>query len=80
MVYLELPKVEKNLTNEQLQYLRQYYIMNNIPEMIEIERIAKQWNINDFDFHMNLSDWFFCQHVTEQELEQRRPEATRAPA
>ncbi len=61
--------MEKKLTNEQLQYLRQCkykfyiftllsiklikldYTMNKYPRWMEVEEIAKRWNIEDFDFN-----------------------------
>ncbi|CAF4055999.1 unnamed protein product [Rotaria sordida] len=56
------------------------YTMNDFPQRIEIQEIAKQWNIDDFDFYMNFSDWFFCRRMADQEIAQRRDEATIAAA
>ncbi|CAF1274074.1 unnamed protein product [Adineta steineri] len=68
----KLIKLEQNFTNEQLQYLREYYTMNHFPEQIQMQEIANQWHIDDFDFYMNVSDWFFCRRMAHQEFIQRR--------
>ncbi|CAF1567782.1 unnamed protein product, partial [Rotaria sp. Silwood1] len=65
-----ITNLENKLTYEQVQYLHEYYTMNQIPESIEIEEIAKQWNIDDFD----LSNWFFYRYMIELAVEQHRYE------
>ncbi|CAF1447237.1 unnamed protein product [Rotaria magnacalcarata] len=72
----EITNVEKKLTDEQVQYLHEYYTMNQIPEPIEIDAIAKHWNIDDFD----LSNWFFSRYMIDRAVEQRRFEAKRIAA
>ncbi|CAF4084161.1 unnamed protein product, partial [Rotaria sp. Silwood1] len=49
-----ITNLEKKLTYEQVQYLHEYYTMNQIPQSIEIEGIAKQWNIDDFDLSVSI--------------------------
>ncbi|CAF0779072.1 unnamed protein product [Rotaria sordida] len=73
-------KIEKKLTNEQLNYLHEYYRINQYPGLWGTEEIAKQWNIDDFDFHMDLMEWFFCRRMAEIALEHRRSEAKVASA
>ncbi len=66
---LGLVKVERKLTNVQVQYLRQCkyicsslysiaffldYTMNKFPEKTELREIAKRWNCDNFDFYMDL--------------------------
>ncbi|CAF1189014.1 unnamed protein product, partial [Rotaria sordida] len=63
---------EEKLTNEQLQYLHQYYKMNKYAGPKQIRQIAKQWNINAFDFFMDLINWFFDQQLEDVYREQRR--------
>ncbi|CAF1490348.1 unnamed protein product [Rotaria sp. Silwood1] len=66
-------KIEKKLTNEQLNHLHECMFVGT-------EEIAKQWNIDDFDFHMDLMEWFFCRRMAEIALEHHRSEAKGAPA
>ncbi|CAF5071995.1 unnamed protein product, partial [Rotaria sp. Silwood1] len=48
------------------------YKMNKHAGPKQIRQIAKQWNINDFDFFMDLINWFFDQQLEDVYREQRR--------
>ncbi|CAF3421496.1 unnamed protein product, partial [Rotaria sp. Silwood2] len=65
-------QAEQRFTNEQLEYLRHFYTINKYAQLDDLEAIANQWNIYDFDFYMSLDDWFVGQRMTEQEIEERR--------
>ncbi|CAF1528998.1 unnamed protein product [Rotaria magnacalcarata] len=68
-------QVEKNFTNEQIQYLRQYYTTNKCPGIDEIEEIANHLNINGIIYQINLLNWFCGALIAELAVEQRRYEA-----
>jgi hypothetical protein len=84
--YLEVANLEKKLTNEQLEYLRQCeykcyvfihfnrklfkldYTMNESAGLTEIEEIAKQWNMDDFDFCHELCVSIFSLYLFDIEI------------
>ncbi|CAF1152313.1 unnamed protein product [Rotaria sordida] len=78
--YIGIAIFEEKLTNDQRQYLREYYKMNKNPGQKQIYQIVKQWNINDFDFFMDLIEWFFDQNLEDIEREGRRLIACRIGA
>ncbi|CAF4535805.1 unnamed protein product, partial [Rotaria socialis] len=69
-------QVEKKFTNEQIQYLRQYYTTNKCPGIDEIVEIANHLNINNFIYRIYLLNWFCGALIDEIAVQQRRYEAT----
>ncbi|UJR09953.1 hypothetical protein I4U23_014176, partial [Adineta vaga] len=72
---LKFENVQKKLTNEQLDYLREYYTTNNVPSLDELEAVAIQWNIDDPYFVYDLDNWFYGRHLAELVAARRRYEA-----
>ncbi|CAF0881760.1 unnamed protein product [Adineta steineri] len=68
---LELTEIEEKLTNEQLEYLNAYYMVEKVPRPHQLQLICIEWNINNFYFFLDLEAWFFGRWMAEQEREQR---------
>ncbi|CAF1171064.1 unnamed protein product [Rotaria sordida] len=73
-------QAEQRFTNEQLEYVRRYYRINKYAQICELEAIASQWNIYDFDFYMSLYDWFVGRQMIDVEIEERRYQGQKAAA
>ncbi|CAF0909865.1 unnamed protein product [Rotaria sordida] len=73
-------QAEQKFTNEQLEYLRQYYTVNKYPLSHDFQAIAKQWNIDDFHFNISLDYWFLGRRMAEQEIVERRDQGRIAAA
>ncbi|CAF2155788.1 unnamed protein product [Rotaria magnacalcarata] len=79
-MYLEAEKVEQKLTNEQLEYLREYDAMHPSTGPLEVQAIVKQWNIDDYDFYRDLIDWFNGQRFMERKIAILRYDSARVAA
>ncbi|CAF1342772.1 unnamed protein product [Adineta ricciae] len=67
-----LKEVEKLLTNEQIQYLNEYYTMNRMPSVNEVLLICNQWNLKGIGWLVDIEDWFFGRRMAETEIQERR--------
>ncbi|CAF0877256.1 unnamed protein product [Adineta steineri] len=72
--------VENKLTEEQLLYFRQYYMINRLPRINELRSISKELNNEDFDFFLDLETWFYCRRMAEEATAQRQYEAKKIAA
>ncbi|CAF3048590.1 unnamed protein product [Rotaria socialis] len=73
-------EIEQKLTNEQLQYVRQRYRMNKYASPMEIRQIVTQLDIDDSEFYIDLTEWFFYRRSMEYENEQYRYQLARIAA
>ncbi|UJR32535.1 hypothetical protein I4U23_019997 [Adineta vaga] len=72
--------VENKLTEQQLLYLRQYYMINKSPGIDELRSISKEFHNESFDFFLDLENWFYCRRMAEQATAQRQYEAKKMAA
>ncbi|CAF2394315.1 unnamed protein product [Rotaria sp. Silwood2] len=56
------------------------YTMKKYPTRNELQAIAKQWNIDDWEFYHDLDDWFFSRRLAEQVVVLRSYEARTSAA
>ncbi|CAF0932850.1 unnamed protein product [Adineta ricciae] len=73
-------KVEQMLTNEQLQYLNEYYLMKKKPTINEVLLICNEWNVKGIGWLVDIENWFFGHRALELEIQQRLRLARKAAA
>ncbi|CAF1495104.1 unnamed protein product [Adineta ricciae] len=65
-------KIELKLTSAQLEYLHQYYTIDQSPAEEVFYELGQQWKKDDFKFRLDLEQWFFCRRMADWEERERR--------